>query len=193
MSARWVWQAHLRGGGTLCVVALLSLSGDACFRRVDVSKLHCLDNSGCPSDHYCTNGHCVAGQSPVDGSNADLTPSSGLDGQSGFDGMQSSGGAGGSALDGGLGGAGGGMVDSSGGGGASGGAPKGAATYTPASLEAEKVYYWRVDEFDAVETHKGDVWGFTTPGAAASLQPVNGAVDVQISSMLNWIPAASAG
>jgi hypothetical protein len=121
MSARWVWQAHLRGGGTLCVVALLSLSGDACFRRVDVSKLHCLDNSGCPSDHYCTNGHCVAGQSPVDGSNADLTPSSGLDGQSGFDGMQSSGGAGGSALDGGLGGAGGGMVDSSGGGGASGG------------------------------------------------------------------------
>ncbi len=75
---------------------------------------------------------------------------------------------------------------------AAGGAPLGTASYKPASLEAEKVYYWRVDEFDAVATHKGDIWGFTTPGAAGSLQPANGAVDVQINSTLNWTPAASA-
>jgi len=75
---------------------------------------------------------------------------------------------------------------------ATGGAPLGVATYKPASLEAEKVYYWRVDEFDAIATYKGDVWGFTTPGAAGSLEPANGAVDVQINSKLNWIPATSA-
>jgi len=75
---------------------------------------------------------------------------------------------------------------------AAGGAPQGAATYKPASLELEKVYYWRVDEFDALATYKGDVWGFTTPGAAGSLQPANDAVDVQINSTLNWTPATSA-
>ncbi|MHC4570412.1 MAG: hypothetical protein ACYTE3_32265, partial [Planctomycetota bacterium] len=48
---------------------------------------------------------------------------------------------------------------------ATGGAPRGTTTYTPASpLEAEKVYYWRVDEFDIAGTHKGDIWAFTTPG-----------------------------
>jgi len=75
---------------------------------------------------------------------------------------------------------------------ASGGSPQGAATYKPASLEAEKVYYWRVDEFDAIDTYKGDVWGFTTAGAAGSLEPANGAVDVQINSTLSWTPAANA-
>jgi len=75
---------------------------------------------------------------------------------------------------------------------AAGGLPQGAATYKPASLEAEKVYYWRVDEFDGAITYKGDVWGFTTPGAAASLRPANGATDVQINSTLNWIPATNA-
>ncbi len=75
---------------------------------------------------------------------------------------------------------------------AAGGALQGTATYDPGTLEAEKVYYWRVDEFDAVNTHKGDVWGFTTPGAAGSLQPVNGATDVQINSTLNWTPATNA-
>jgi len=49
---------------------------------------------------------------------------------------------------------------------AAGGAPQGAATYTPGPLELDKVYYWRVDEFDAITTHKGDVLSFrtTTPG-----------------------------
>jgi hypothetical protein len=34
-------------------------------------------------------------------------------------------------------------------------------TYTPGTLELGKVYYWRVDEFDGVVIHKGDVWSFT--------------------------------
>jgi hypothetical protein len=29
-----------------------------------------------------------------------------------------------------------------------------------------KTYYWRVDEFDAIDTHKGDVWSFTTGDAS---------------------------
>ncbi|MCP4263433.1 MAG: LamG domain-containing protein [Planctomycetes bacterium] len=34
-------------------------------------------------------------------------------------------------------------------------------TYTPGPLELDKVYYWRIDEFDGVIIHKGDVWSFT--------------------------------
>ena len=34
-------------------------------------------------------------------------------------------------------------------------------TYTPGTLELEKTYYWRIDEFDGITTHKGDVWSFT--------------------------------
>jgi hypothetical protein len=34
-------------------------------------------------------------------------------------------------------------------------------TYTPGPLELDKVYYWRVDEFDGILIHKGDVWSFT--------------------------------
>ncbi|KPK37788.1 MAG: hypothetical protein AMJ65_13800 [Phycisphaerae bacterium SG8_4] len=76
---------------------------------------------------------------------------------------------------------------------AGGGSPQGAATYKPANpLESEKVYYWRVDEFDAFETHKGDVWAFTTPGAVGNPQPANGAVDVQMNATLNWTAAETA-
>jgi hypothetical protein len=71
---------------------------------------------------------------------------------------------------------------------ATGGLPQGATTYAPGTLELEKVYYWRVDEFDAVETYKGDVWGFTTPGAVGSLNPSNGAVDVKQIQTLSWLP-----
>ncbi|MHC4431808.1 MAG: hypothetical protein ACYTBS_08210, partial [Planctomycetota bacterium] len=45
------------------------------------------------------------------------------------------------------------------------GIPSGKTTYDPGTLESEKVYYWRVDQFDGLETYKGDVWSFTTPGA----------------------------
>ncbi|UCD53411.1 MAG: LamG domain-containing protein [Phycisphaerales bacterium] len=45
---------------------------------------------------------------------------------------------------------------------ASGGAPGADATFTPGTLEFDKTYYWRVDEFDPPATHKGDVWSFKT-------------------------------
>ncbi len=75
---------------------------------------------------------------------------------------------------------------------ASVGFPQGAATYSPGQLEPEKIYYWRVDEFDAVTTHKGDVWGFATPGAVGNPQPSNGATDVQMNAKLNWTAADNA-
>jgi hypothetical protein len=75
---------------------------------------------------------------------------------------------------------------------ATGGAPLGSATYKLGPLELEKVYYWRVDEFDAVETHKGDIWSFTTPGAVGNPQPANGTADVQLNAILSWAPSDSA-
>ncbi len=46
---------------------------------------------------------------------------------------------------------------------AAGGLPQGTTSYTPKGpLAAGKTYYWRVDEFEAPATHKGDVWSFTT-------------------------------
>jgi hypothetical protein len=38
--------------------------------------------------------------------------------------------------------------------------PVAETTYTPGTLELDKVYYWRIDEFDGVATHKGDVSSF---------------------------------
>ena len=35
-------------------------------------------------------------------------------------------------------------------------------TYNPGMLELGKVYYWRVDENDGLNTYKGDIWSFTT-------------------------------
>ena len=72
------------------------------------------------------------------------------------------------------------------------GAPAGTTSYSPGPLEREKVYYWRVDEFDAMTTHKGDVWTFTTPGAVGNPLPVNNAVDVGMNATLNWTSADSA-
>jgi hypothetical protein len=54
------------------------------------------------------------------------------------------------------------------------------------------VAHWRVDEFDGAETHKGDVWSFTTPGAGGNPQPANGAADVQIIETLSWTAADNA-
>jgi len=75
---------------------------------------------------------------------------------------------------------------------ATGGLPQIAASFTPASLEGEKVYYWRVDEFDGSQTHKGDVWSFATPGAIGNPQPANGEVDVQMIATLGWAAADNA-
>jgi len=53
---------------------------------------------------------------------------------------------------------------------AAGGLPQGITTYTPGPLELGKTYYWRVDEFDAVTTYKGDVWSFTTAGPGGGVR-----------------------
>jgi len=75
---------------------------------------------------------------------------------------------------------------------ATGGSPQGNATYKPDSLELEKVYYWRVDEFDGIDTYKGDVWSFTTPGAVGNPLPAYNATDVAMNAILSWTPADSA-
>ncbi|MHC4537526.1 MAG: LamG domain-containing protein, partial [Planctomycetota bacterium] len=54
---------------------------------------------------------------------------------------------------------------------AAGGVAQIAATYTPGTLERDKTYYWRVDEFDVIETHKGDVWSFKTLPIIAITDP----------------------
>jgi len=73
-----------------------------------------------------------------------------------------------------------------------GGMIQDATTYNAGKLEAEKVYYWRVDEFDLVNTHKGDVWTFTTPGAVGNPQPANGAADASMAILLSWTAADNA-
>jgi hypothetical protein len=75
---------------------------------------------------------------------------------------------------------------------ATGGLPQGTATYTPGPLKLAKTYYWRVDEFDIIETYKGDVWSFTTEGAVGSPDPSNGAVDVKQTQVLTWSPSVFA-
>jgi hypothetical protein len=63
------------------------------------------------------------------------------------------------------------------------------ATYTPGPLKMAKTYYWRVDEFvggRVAETHKGDLWSFTTQGAVGSPSPANGAVNVTQTAILSW-------
>jgi hypothetical protein len=72
------------------------------------------------------------------------------------------------------------------------GVPSGSASYNPGPLEREKVYYWRVDESDGIATYKGDIWTFTTPGAAGAPQPVNRSVDVEHTQILTWTPADNA-
>ena len=75
---------------------------------------------------------------------------------------------------------------------AAGGLPQGTLTYSPGALKMARTYYWRVDEFDIVETHKGDVWSFTTEGAVQSINPSNGAVDVTQTPVLTWAPGFGA-
>jgi len=73
-----------------------------------------------------------------------------------------------------------------------GGTAQGVTTYTPGPLKLSKTYYWRVDEFDAFNTYKGEVWSFTTEGAVGSPNPSNGAVDVKQTSILSWSPGVFA-
>jgi len=75
---------------------------------------------------------------------------------------------------------------------AAGGLPQGTLTYNPGALKMAKTYYWRVDEFDIIETYKGDVWSFTTEGAVSVLNPANGAVDITQTPTLTWTPGLGA-
>jgi len=67
-----------------------------------------------------------------------------------------------------------------------GGSSQGITTYDPGTLKLSQTYYWRVDEFDVIETYKGDVWSFTTEGAVGNPNPSKGAVDVIQSPVLTW-------
>ncbi len=71
---------------------------------------------------------------------------------------------------------------------AAGGLPQGTTDYDPGTLTMAKTYYWRVDEFDIVETHKGDIWSFITEGAVANPDPAKGAVGVTQTPILTWSP-----
>jgi len=72
------------------------------------------------------------------------------------------------------------------------GTPQGTTNYNPGALKLAKTYYWRVDEFDAPATHKGEVWSFTTEGAVSGPNPANGAVDVSPTQILTWDAGAVA-
>jgi hypothetical protein len=72
------------------------------------------------------------------------------------------------------------------------GFPNGTTTYNPGTLKLAKTYYWRIDEFDAVATHKGQVWSFTTEGAVSGPNPAKGAVGVSPTVVLGWDAGAVA-
>jgi len=72
------------------------------------------------------------------------------------------------------------------------GIPTGTTTYNPGQLKLAITYYWRVDEFDGVQTNKGEVWSFTTIGAVSSPNPANGEVDIKPTITLRWDAGAVA-
>ncbi len=72
------------------------------------------------------------------------------------------------------------------------GTANGTTNYNPGLLKLAKTYYWRIDEFDGVETHQGDVWNFTTEGAVSGPNPSNGAEGVSAASILTWNAGAVA-
>jgi hypothetical protein len=71
---------------------------------------------------------------------------------------------------------------------ATGALPVGNTIYDPGTLKLSKTYYWRVDEFDVTDTHKGPVWSFTTEGGVANPDPANRAVDITQTPVLTWAP-----
>jgi hypothetical protein len=51
------------------------------------------------------------------------------------------------------------------------GTPSATTTFAPGTLEMDKTYYWRVDEFNPPATVRGDVWAFSTtlPGLGTAI------------------------
>jgi len=72
---------------------------------------------------------------------------------------------------------------------AAGALPAGLTVFNPGTLEPAKVYYWRIDEFDILETHKGEVWSFTTVGAVGDPIPSYDAKGVKHTQILTWVPS----
>ena len=68
------------------------------------------------------------------------------------------------------------------------GQAQGTTTYIPGTLKTAKTYYWRIDEFDGVETYKGDVWSFIVEGAVSNPEPANGADGITQTPILTWVP-----
>jgi hypothetical protein len=68
----------------------------------------------------------------------------------------------------------------------------GTTSYNPGRLKLAKTYYWRVDEYDSVDTYKGEVWSFTTAGAVSSPNPADGAVGVDPMQIPTWNAGAVA-
>jgi hypothetical protein len=75
---------------------------------------------------------------------------------------------------------------------ASTGVMSGSTTYNPGALQRQKVYYWRVDEFDGAATHRGQVWSFATLGAVGNPYPSNGASSAEMNAILTWAPSDNA-
>jgi hypothetical protein len=65
--------------------------------------------------------------------------------------------------------------------------PTGLTFFSPGTMKSAKVYYWRVDEFDGIETHKGEVWSFTTARAVGTPNPPYGAANVSHTQKLSWV------
>ena len=63
-------------------------------------------------------------------------------------------------------------------------------SYDPGGLDYSTTYYWRIDEFDGTDTHKGDIWSFTTmAGKASAPNPSNGASGYGTNVTLSWSTA----
>ena len=73
------------------------------------------------------------------------------------------------------------------------GVPAGEGIYNPGPLEAAKIYYWRVDQFDGMAMYQGNVWTFSTPGAVGNARPANNATGVAMTgTVLSWTAADNA-
>jgi len=53
---------------------------------------------------------------------------------------------------------------------AAGGLTQAPATYDPGALSPGTTYYWRIDEFDGIATHKGNIWSFSTSALGGGLK-----------------------
>jgi hypothetical protein len=72
------------------------------------------------------------------------------------------------------------------------GTPVGQPKYKPGTLKQAKTYYWRVDAFEGIATHRGEVWSFNTVGGVGGPNPANGAVDVKPTVVIKWNAGAVA-